>query len=593
MILKKNMLPSFAAQSSPLNQEKVLKISLWSVSLILGFLQAWIHRFSMSPDGISYLDIGDAYFRGDWDKAINVHYSPLYSWMLSSGLHLLHPSIYWEFPVVHLVNFLIYTCAVASFHFFLMQTIQWNRNQPNPSSSFIVLSNSAWLILGYATFLWFSLVFMEIKSESPDMIAAALLFLAMGIMLRIFNGKTSLSNFLLLGVILGFGYLSRTPLFFIALLLLGIVYFSIRKIDKPAMLVFAAVITFLCISGPFIFAISKSKGRFTVGESGRLNYIWEVNEIPHFCHYQGAPGLDKPIHPSRKIFHDPPIYEFGTPIGGTYPPWYDPSYWYEGVKVHFNFRQQLSRLVVSLQIFLSSIFDTHVPYTLYLYYGPDVLIVCYLILFFMSQRARLVFRDFLERKVILLPAIAGLGMYAVVWINPRYLAVYFVLLWVGLFSSLRLPDTKESKRLSASVCCAAFLVMFMAIAVPTTFDFYSDIRELMERKSDFVHAQVAEGLKKKGIGRGTKIATIGYAFGDYAFSARLGRLKIVSEIDFLGENRFWHADSSLRNQVYRKFAETGAKVVVSKDIPPLILADGWEKIDNTNYYVYVLSKAPI
>lgn len=587
------MLPSFAAQSSPLNQEKVLKISLWSVSLILGFLQAWIHRFSMSPDGISYLDIGDAYFRGDWDKAINVHYSPLYSWMLSSGLHLLHPSIYWEFPVVHMVNFLIYTCAVASFHFFLMQTIQWNRNQPNPSSSFIVLSNSAWLILGYATFLWFSLVFMEVKSESPDMIAAALLFLAMGIMLRIFNGKTSLSNFLLLGVILGFGYLSRTPLCFIALLLLGIVYFSIRKIDKSAMLVFAAAITFLCISGPFIFAISKSKGRFTVGESGRLNYIWQVNEIPHFCHYQGAPGLDKPIHPTRKIFDDPPIYEFGTPIGGTYPPWYEPSYWYEGVKVHFNFRQQLSRLVVSLQIFLSSIFDTHVPYTFYLYYGPDVLIVCYLILFFMSQRARLVFRDFLERKAILLPAIAGLGMYAAVWINPRYLAVYFVLLWVGLFSSLRLPDTKESRRLSASVCCAAFLVMFMAIAVPTTFDFYSDIRELMEGKSDFVHAQVAEGLKKKGIGRGTKIATIGYAFGDYAFSARLGRLKIVSEIDFLGENRFWHADSSLRNQVYRKFAETGAKVVVSKDIPPLFLADGWEKIDNTNYYVYVLPKAPI
>jgi hypothetical protein len=592
MILKKLMLPSFTAQSSSPNREKVLRISLWAVSLVLGFIQAWTHRFSMNPDGISYLDLGDAYFRGDWDNAINVHYSPLYSWIVSSGLHLLHPSMYWEFPVVHLVNFFIYTCTVASFHFFLMQTIQWNRNQPNPSSSFIVLSNSAWLILGYAIFLWFSLVFITVKTEHPDMIAAALLILAMGIILLICNGKTSLSNFLLLGVILGFGYLSRTQLFFIALLLLGIVYFSIRKIDKSAMLVLAAAITFLCISGPFIFAISKSKGRFTIGESGRLNYIWKVNKIPHFYHYQGAPGLDKPIHPTRKILDDPPIYEFGTPIGGTYPPWYDPAYWYEGVKVHFNFRQQLSRLVVSLQIYLSSIFDTHVPFTSYLYYGPDVLIVCYLILFFMSQRARLVFRDFLERKVILLPAIVGLGMYAVLWINPRYLAVYFVLLWVGVFSSLRLPDTKESKRLSASVCCAAFLVMFMTIAVPLTFNFYSDIRELMEGKADFVQAQVAEGLKKMGIGPGTKIATIGYAFGDYAFSARLGRLKIISEIDFSDEDRFWHADSSVRSLVYRKFAETGAKVVLSKDIPPLILADGWEKIDNTNYYVYVLSKGP-
>lgn len=570
--------------------EKTLKISLWTVSLMLGFFQAWARRFFMSPDGISYLDIGDAYFRGDWDKAINAHYSPLYSWIVSLGLHLLHPSMYWEFPVMHLMNFLMYICAVASFHFFLTQTIQWNLNQRNPSSSFIVLSNSAWLILGYAIFLWFSLIFMEVSSESPDMIAAALLFLAMGIMLRICNGKISLSNFLLLGVILGFGYLSRTPLFFIGILLLVILYFSIRKIDNSAMLVLATAITFLCISGPFIFAISKSKGRLTIGESGKLNYIWNVNKIPHFYHYQGAPGEDKPTHPSRKIFDDPAIYEFGTPIGGTYPPWYDPSYWYEGLKPHFNFRQQLSRIGVSLQIYLSAIFDTHVPFTLYLYYGPDVLIVSYLILLFMSQRIGVVFRDFLERKVILLPAIAGLAMYAIVWINPRYLAVYFVLFWVGLFSSLRLPDTKESRRLTAAVCYAAFLVMFMTITVPLTFDVYSKIRDSMEGKTYFVHAQVAEGLKKIGIEPGTKIATIGYAFGDYAFSARLGRLKIVSEIDFLDEDHFWHADSSVRNQVYRKFAQTGAKVVVSKNIPPLILADGWEKIGNTNYYVYVLSK---
>jgi hypothetical protein len=549
---------------------KFVKIWLWGISLILGFFQVWTRRFVMSADGISYLDLGDAYFRGDWKNAISVHYSPLYSLFVSAGLHLLHPSMYSEFPVVHLVNFLIFICTLASFHFFLLQTTEWNRNQPDPSSSFIVCTNSAWWILCYAIFLWFSLLFIEITAESPDMIAAALLFLAIGIILRICNGKTSLSNFLLLGVIFGFGYLARTPLFFIGWLLLGVLYFSIRKIDKSILLVLAAIITFLCISGPFIVAISKSKGRFTIGESGRLNYIWKVNKIPHFYHYQGTPGRDKPIHPSRKIFDDPPIYEFGTPIAGTYPPWYDPAYWYEGVRPHINFRQQLSRLVVSLKIYLSSIFDTHVPYTLYMYYGPDVLIVCYLILLFMSQRGRFLVRDFLEWKIILFPAVAGLAMYALVWLNPRYVAAYFMLLWVGVFSSLRLSHSNENRRLSASVCYAAFLVMFMTLAVPLTFDFYSDIREFMRGNSGFVHAQVAEGLKKMGIVPGTKIATIGYAFGDYSFSARLGRLKIVSEIDSFDEDRFWHADSSKRAQVYKKFATTNAKVIVSKNIPPLI-----------------------
>ena len=34
----------------------------------------------MISDGVSYLDIGDAYFRGDWKAAVNAYWSPVYSW---------------------------------------------------------------------------------------------------------------------------------------------------------------------------------------------------------------------------------------------------------------------------------------------------------------------------------------------------------------------------------------------------------------------------------------------------------------------------------------------------------------------------------
>ena len=47
-------------------------------------------------------------------------------------------------------------------------------------------------------------------------------------------------------------------------------------------------------------------------------------------------------HPTRKIYDDPTMYEFGTPFKVTYPPWYDPSYWYEGVKLTLDPREQLS-----------------------------------------------------------------------------------------------------------------------------------------------------------------------------------------------------------------------------------------------------------
>ena len=40
-------------------------------TLALGALHAWFGRYSMNPDGISYLDVGDSFFRRDWANAVN------------------------------------------------------------------------------------------------------------------------------------------------------------------------------------------------------------------------------------------------------------------------------------------------------------------------------------------------------------------------------------------------------------------------------------------------------------------------------------------------------------------------------------------
>src|SRR5437588_1656055 len=98
---------------------KWLRISCWCVALTVGAAQAWATRFYMNPDGISYLDIGDAYWRGDWHNAINAYWSPLYPWVLGGFLKIFHPSVQGEFPLVHLVNFLIYVVALTAFALFL------------------------------------------------------------------------------------------------------------------------------------------------------------------------------------------------------------------------------------------------------------------------------------------------------------------------------------------------------------------------------------------------------------------------------------------------------------------------------------------
>jgi hypothetical protein len=83
----------------------------------------------MNPDGISYLDMGDAYFRGDWKMAINAQWSPLYSWIIALGLHIFHPTLRWEFIIVHLMQFFIYLLTIFCFHFFLMEVINGIRSK--------------------------------------------------------------------------------------------------------------------------------------------------------------------------------------------------------------------------------------------------------------------------------------------------------------------------------------------------------------------------------------------------------------------------------------------------------------------------------
>ena len=42
----------------------------------MGLIQAWVSRFAMNPDGISYLDIGDGFWRGNLQMLLNGYWSP-------------------------------------------------------------------------------------------------------------------------------------------------------------------------------------------------------------------------------------------------------------------------------------------------------------------------------------------------------------------------------------------------------------------------------------------------------------------------------------------------------------------------------------
>ena len=90
-------------------------------------------------------------------------------------------------------------------------------------------------------------------------------------------------------------------------------------------------------------ALSLKYGHATFGDVGRMGYAWFFNGVPFYIDWQGGPpGSGIPVHPTRKLESDPGLYEFKEPFQVTYPPWYDPAYWYMGLKIHPNLGAQLN-----------------------------------------------------------------------------------------------------------------------------------------------------------------------------------------------------------------------------------------------------------
>lgn len=557
---------------------KLLIVSLWTIAILLGGFLAWDGRHAMDPDSISYLDMGDAYLRGDWKTAVNAHWSPLYSWLLGLAMVVLKPSPFWEFSVAHLVNFAIYLLTLGSFHFFLLELLRYNRGQgaESPGNGGVTLPDWAWIALGYALFIWSTLNLITISLVTPDMLVAGFVYLVSGILLRIRRGSASWLTFILFGLVLGFGYLAKSPMLLVGLIFLGLSMLSVGNLRIAVPRVFMALVVFLLVVSPHIHALSRAKCRLTFGDTAKLAYAWWVNRITYGVHWQGGPpGSGRPQHPTRKIFDVPPIYEFGTPIGGTYPPWYDPSYWYEGVVPHFDLKGQIRALKENAQTLLEIIRDSG-------------LVVGCLILYLLGGRRWSCIKDIAKHWTLLIPPIAAFIMYSLTCLMARYLGAFVVLLWMGLFSGLRLPDSADSKRLIECATAAMLTVMMIAIGFSPALKAFSQAGELIAGRNPWPHPhyQVAEGLNRMGVRSGDKVASLGTSFK--AYWARLARVKIVAEIPSEHVRDFWSADSSVRSQVIETFASTGARVVVAQNIPSLASTRGWQRIGNTGHYAYLL-----
>lgn len=566
--MKHNAIPPRIDREAGANVSR-LKWSLCSVSICLGMILA-LRGDWYSGDTISYLDMGDRFFAGDHGAILNGLWSPLFPFLHGLTRWLVKPSMRWEPMVFQLTNLLIYITTVFSFQFFWGTALRLCRHLSEREGQirFAILSDGEFWSFGYAIFLFMHLDL--VTCGTPDMLLSTSVYLAAGLVLRAQLSGPTLRRFCLLGLLLGLGFLTKAVMLPLAGVFLAAAV--LPRLRWPPVFSYAlvSVFVFSAVASPYVFALSKKVRHFTTGEAGSLNYAWHVNGIP-FVHWQGGrPQLGTPLHPTRKISSSPAIYEFATPVSGIYPPWDDPFYWNEGFHPRFDWADQLSTFKANLVRYLRGL------------EAQGVLIAGILVLLAMRQKDRKMLQECAAIWFVWAPALAAFAIYSAVWVEERYVAQFFVMLWAAVLTLVRLPEGSHNRRLIRSVSVVVLILMSMRIGAIFVRDAVSG------HDNAETQMQIAEGVAEKGVQRGEKVAVIGAETGEGW--QHLSRISIVAEIPYEEKNQFWAADQAERARICEILAKTGAVVLIAPEIPGWASTSGWERIGQASVYIYHLNR---
>ena len=509
---------------------------------MLGALQAWRGRFEMNPDGIQYLDNAAAYWQGDFPNALNSQWSPLYPWLIGALSAIVHPTREQEFPLVHLLNFLLFAMSLAGFLFFARPL---RRLVP-------VCCAASLLLLSYSAFLYCSLDFTSLGLVTPDLLVNFFAFVAAGLLLRIAAGDKRARQFSALGVALGLGYLAKAPFLPIGVLCLLTAGWLGRKRTLLACAAYAAVVA------PYVWALSEAKGRFTFGDSARLNVAWHVNGLPTANWQGGESGNGRPVHPTRQLSAQPAIFEFAKPITGTYAPWYDPAYWYEGVRAAYRPRDFAGAVVEQVRL-----------YGYWLHHRQLPLLFALLALFLLSSSKREALGRLKTLWPVLALGVAPFAMYAPVHAESRYLAPFFVLLWTVLFSGVL-----EDRRISLAIATTAALLM-LAESVAAAFD------RPANQPPARLHYEIAGELHALGLNSGDQVAIV---TGDLNYYwAWLAGARVTVQISFDGDYARRHAEWAAARET---LSSQPAAFLVSPALDGITDQPGWRSLGASQVFAY-------
>jgi hypothetical protein len=451
--------------------------------------------------------------------------------------------------------------ALISFDHFLGVFFIYRRKITADSESGQIIPDDAVCLVGYALFFWVTTFFTPPTLEHPDILVFIAYLLAATLCMQICY-RPEWWRYLVLGLILGLGYLMKSVMFplgfvfLLALLLQG----GWGRFSRISL----AAAAFVGTSLVFCLPLSIDRGRFTFGDVGVLAYR----------HVMGLDDSSLPPTDLPRPSATPHALEYKRILQlGTYPPWADPSHGFKGAPLQFRFWRQLNRT----HVVLHGYFDIYVQ--------ALAALACGILILLCWDNVRLFLRRFFGQFVLWLPAAAGLTFYATMRFEPRFLAGFTVALFAACFGSLRLINSPYQPKLARSVAVAISSLLFVQAGVQAAHDGMG-----VFNRGPRPESQIRASLVAIRVNPGDLASYMGETLNDHGWAYVAG-VKIVSEIpseDVLG---FWASDRVQKAEVLNWLVSTGSKVLVTRGVPSTATSMGWRRVGDTDYYLLPLFDA--
>jgi len=525
----------------------------FAVTLILGTIQAWLCRSEMFPDGVQYMDFADAWRNGDFQVAINTWRSPMYSWLIAACEAVVRPSWESEIVVVHILNWAIFVFAIFCMRSLLDALVDAQQKSEYGGNS--GLPKGSLLAIGYSTFLFGALRFIGTGLVTPDMLVLAIFLLCCATLTRIhFAEKPAWAGYSKLGLFLALGYFTKSiffPLSFV--FLLSVVLSSGHKTRRVAGAMFSGVI-FIALVSPWLVAIHWQSGRWMTS-AFQPPLVWRLMR---------RDGVTPPEHQWKVLAAAPEVAGYITSVDKTFP--------YEYIAENLQPALQPGNELSNVQALLRNVSSEHFIFTHY--HGVLLGLFFGLVLF---SDIRKTCKKLGAYCFLLLPPLAFLAGYGLLWVEYRFMPPGYVAFFIVLLAAVHVADDGTTRRIvqamTYGVCCVMILITLMEGGK------YAWIMS-KEANAD-VTRRVTRAMKTEGLQPGDAVAVLNIPF--YQWWARPAHLKIIAGCHEPAE--FWKAPSAVKKNVETIMANYGAKWLVAEYVPTAEMDQGWDDLDGTGFYI--------